>query len=171
MIEFKWTSLIWLINNLFICVLIPYMHHYPPLSITNHSWKLAVHQERIFWKNLLENNKIYLQKKSSKKFWNIGCPIFSKLPPTLVRFCPILLDPTPHKIGRLWWMIPIYKSPLDYSFRIATAVPPLSIMFNKKLPNSRKLKYPVRNYFTPLWKNNNLMTKMGFLQILKLVGI
>ena len=30
-----------------------------------------------------------------------------------------------------------------------------------KLPNSRKLKYPFRNYFTPLWKNNNLMTKYG----------
>ena len=72
-------------------------------------------------------------KKSSKKFWNKGFPIFSKLPPTLVRFCPILLDPTPHKIGRLWWMIPIYKSPLHYFFRIATtAVPTLSIMFNKK---------------------------------------
>ena len=31
-----------------------------------------------------------------------------------------------------------------------------------KLPNSRKLKYPFRNYFTPSWKNNNLMTKNRF---------
>ena len=30
-----------------------------------------------------------------------------------------------------------------------------------KLPNSRKLKYPFRNYFTPLWKKNILMTKNG----------
>ena len=30
-----------------------------------------------------------------------------------------------------------------------------------KLPNSRKLKYPFRNYFSPLWNNNNLMTKNG----------
>ena len=30
-----------------------------------------------------------------------------------------------------------------------------------KVPNSRKLKYPLRNYFTPLWKKNILMTKNG----------
>ena len=30
-----------------------------------------------------------------------------------------------------------------------------------KLPNSRKLKYPFRNYFTPMWKKNILITRNG----------
>jgi hypothetical protein len=35
-----------------------YGNHHNPLLITNRSWILAIHKNRIFWKNLLENKEI-----------------------------------------------------------------------------------------------------------------
>ena len=32
-----------------------------PLLITSHSWKKAIHKERIFWKNLLKNKEMVFE--------------------------------------------------------------------------------------------------------------
>jgi hypothetical protein len=40
---------------------VPYTRHYNPLLIRNRSWILAIHKDRIFWKNLLE--KTFLASK------------------------------------------------------------------------------------------------------------
>ena len=46
-------------------------------------------------------------KKTQQQYQNMGCPIFSKLPTPLVRFCPVLLDPPiPPKIGHHLCMFP-----------------------------------------------------------------
>ena len=37
---------------------IPYARHHNLLLLTNHSWILTVYKDRIFWKNLLENNEM-----------------------------------------------------------------------------------------------------------------
>ena len=41
---------------------IPYARHHNPLLIRNRSWILAIHKDRRFWKNLLENKEMVFKK-------------------------------------------------------------------------------------------------------------
>jgi hypothetical protein len=40
---------------------IPYARHHKPLLITSHSWIQAIHKDRSFWKNLLENKEMVFE--------------------------------------------------------------------------------------------------------------
>ena len=40
---------------------LPYARHHKPLLITSRSWIQAIHEEIIFWKNLLKNKEIVFE--------------------------------------------------------------------------------------------------------------
>ena len=53
------TFLFWTSHpNFLFPIHIPYARHHNPLLITNRSWILTIHKDRIFWENLLENKEM-----------------------------------------------------------------------------------------------------------------
>ena len=50
---------------------IPYARHHNPLLITNRSWILTIHKDRIFRKNLLENKEMVF-KNGVKNIQTVG---------------------------------------------------------------------------------------------------
>ena len=42
---------------------VPYARHHNPLLITNRSWILTIHKDKIFWKNLLENKEMVFKNR------------------------------------------------------------------------------------------------------------
>ena len=95
------------ISHLFLLLATPYVMN---IGAQDFCWPKIINQLGWKWGIFSHTDSFTLKfyyKKSSKRFWNIGRPIFSKLPPTLVPLCPIFLDPpTPPKIGHHLCMFP-----------------------------------------------------------------
>jgi hypothetical protein len=58
-------------SKVFVCFYVPYAHHHNSLLIRNRSWILTVHNDKIFWKNLLENKEMVL-KNGVKNIQAVG---------------------------------------------------------------------------------------------------